>query len=165
MKVVRLSALSTGRLCLKEIFLVLISVRGWVDPSASGRIMSMKNSSDTIGNRTRDLPACSVVPQPTALPCVPNSAIYYSTKQTPAQYTIPNVTLWLNVIYSLFSIHPCTALQLLLGSGLAQKAPPFFSILSSSPFSYSEDPQCITLDDVLPSFSWFSYRNYVDALF
>ena len=30
--------------------------------------MSMKNSSDTIGNRTRDLPACSSVPQPTAPP-------------------------------------------------------------------------------------------------
>jgi len=28
--------------------------------------MSMKNSNDTIGNRTRDLPASSVVPQPTA---------------------------------------------------------------------------------------------------
>jgi len=28
--------------------------------------MSMKNSSDTIGNRTRDLTACSAVPQPTA---------------------------------------------------------------------------------------------------
>jgi hypothetical protein len=27
--------------------------------------MSMKNSRDTIGNRTRDLPACSAVPQPT----------------------------------------------------------------------------------------------------
>jgi hypothetical protein len=27
--------------------------------------MSMKNSSDTIGNGTRDLPACGVVPQPT----------------------------------------------------------------------------------------------------
>jgi hypothetical protein len=27
----------------------------------------MINSSDTIGNRTRDLPACSAVPQPTAL--------------------------------------------------------------------------------------------------
>ena len=27
----------------------------------------MKNSSDTIGNRTRDLTACSAVPQPTAL--------------------------------------------------------------------------------------------------
>ena len=28
----------------------------------------MKNSSDTIGNRTRDLPACRAVPQPTASP-------------------------------------------------------------------------------------------------
>jgi hypothetical protein len=28
--------------------------------------MLMKNSNDTIGNRTRDLPACSEVPQPTA---------------------------------------------------------------------------------------------------
>ena len=32
----------------------------------------MKNSSDTIGNRTRDLPTCSAVPQPTALPRAPN---------------------------------------------------------------------------------------------
>jgi len=30
--------------------------------------MSMKNSSDTIGNWTHDLPACSAVPQPTAPP-------------------------------------------------------------------------------------------------
>jgi len=29
---------------------------------ATGRIMSLKNSNDTIGNRTRDLPVCSVVP-------------------------------------------------------------------------------------------------------
>ena len=36
--------------------------------SAAGRIMSMKNSSDTIGNRTRDLPICSAVSQPTAPP-------------------------------------------------------------------------------------------------
>ena len=28
----------------------------------------MKNSNGTIGNRTRDLPACSAVPQPTAPP-------------------------------------------------------------------------------------------------
>jgi hypothetical protein len=30
--------------------------------------MSMKNSNDIIGNRTRDLPACSAVPHPTAPP-------------------------------------------------------------------------------------------------
>jgi len=35
--------------------------------SAAGRIMSMNHSKDTIGNRTRDLPACSPVPQPSAL--------------------------------------------------------------------------------------------------
>ena len=28
----------------------------------------MKNSNDTIGNRTRDLPACSALPQPTEPP-------------------------------------------------------------------------------------------------
>jgi hypothetical protein len=32
--------------------------------SVAGRIMSMKNSNDTIGNRPRDLPVCSAVPQP-----------------------------------------------------------------------------------------------------
>jgi len=31
--------------------------------SAAGRIMSMKKFSNTIGNRTRDLPVCSAVPQ------------------------------------------------------------------------------------------------------
>ena len=65
MKVVRLSALHTDRLypprnipgthfCYR-----LSRPQGH---SAAGRIMSMKNSSDTIGNRTRDLPACSAVP-------------------------------------------------------------------------------------------------------
>jgi len=39
--------------------------------SAAWRIMSMKNSSDTIGNWTRDLPNCSAVPQPSAPPRAP----------------------------------------------------------------------------------------------
>ena len=31
----------------------------------------MKNSNDTFGNRTRDLPACGAMPQPTAPPRAP----------------------------------------------------------------------------------------------
>ena len=43
-------------------------------PSAAGRIMSMKNSNDTIGNQTRDLPACSALPQP--LHCMHHLNLY-----------------------------------------------------------------------------------------
>ena len=58
----------------QEIFLVLISER-LSQPqghSAAGRSVTMKNSIDTIGNRTRDLPPCSAVAQPTAPPRTPN---------------------------------------------------------------------------------------------
>jgi len=41
--------------------------------SAAQKIMSMKNSNDTIGNRTHDIPGCSAVPQPTAPPRTPMS--------------------------------------------------------------------------------------------
>jgi hypothetical protein len=47
-------------------FLVLISVRGW-----AGRIRSIEKFNDLIGNRARDLPARSIVPQPTTLPRAP----------------------------------------------------------------------------------------------
>jgi len=35
----------------------------------------MKNSNDTIGNQTCDLPACSKVPQPTAPPRAPKASV------------------------------------------------------------------------------------------
>ena len=39
--------------------------------NAAGRIIPMRNSNDTIGNRTRDLLTCSAVSQPTAPPRAP----------------------------------------------------------------------------------------------
>ena len=65
MKVVRLSALRTGRLyppgnITDTHFCQRLS--GPQGHSAVGRITSMKNSSDTIGNQTRDFSACSSVP-------------------------------------------------------------------------------------------------------
>jgi len=39
--------------------------------------MSLKNSNDTIGNRTRDLPACSAVLQPSAPPRAPFQPKYF----------------------------------------------------------------------------------------
>jgi hypothetical protein len=38
--------------------------------------MSMKKSSDTIGTQTRDLSACSAVPQQTAPPRAPHLYLY-----------------------------------------------------------------------------------------
>jgi len=90
MKVVRLSALRTGRVypprnipgthfCWR-----LCQSQGH---SATGRIMSIKNSSDINGNRTRDLPAGSAVPQPTASPCAPCN-ILQTENSTPNLYKI-----------------------------------------------------------------------------
>jgi hypothetical protein len=73
MKVVRLSALRIDRLYPPgNIPATHFCYRLGQSPghSAAERAVSIKNSNDTIGNRTRDLPACSAVPQPNAPPRV-----------------------------------------------------------------------------------------------
>jgi len=69
MKVIRLSALRTGRLYLPgnipgtHYCYRLSRPQGH---SETGRLMWIKNFNDTIWNRTRDLLACSTAPQPNA---------------------------------------------------------------------------------------------------
>jgi hypothetical protein len=78
---VRLSALRAGRSLSPGRFLVLISVRGRVGLRAIVRLQALgqlKKTNDIIGNRTRYLPACSIVPQPTTLPRAPPSYIFYT---------------------------------------------------------------------------------------
>jgi hypothetical protein len=45
------------------------------DHSTAGRITSIEESNDLIGNRTRDLLVCSKMPQSATLPPVPNNLV------------------------------------------------------------------------------------------
>ena len=75
MKVVRLWALRTDRLYPPGNIPGTHFCYSLSEPqghSVAGRIMSMKNCNDTIGNRTRDIPTCRVVPQPTVPPRDPS---------------------------------------------------------------------------------------------
>jgi len=80
MKAVRLAAPRSDRLCppgniLDIHFRYRLSLS--LSHSVDGRIMAMKNSSDTIGNRTCDLPLCSAVPKHTD-----TDKLYWQKSQT-----------------------------------------------------------------------------------
>jgi hypothetical protein len=71
----------------------------------------MKNSSDTIGNRTRNLPTCSTVPQPTAPPRAPTSYVsYFKCPQHEELHQYNNTTIK-------GKAHPLQAMQAQRGLG------------------------------------------------
>jgi hypothetical protein len=62
------SALSAGRPLPPGRFLISVTRLSQLQGhSAAGRIRSIEKSNDLIGNRARDLPTCSIMPQPTML--------------------------------------------------------------------------------------------------
>jgi len=76
--------------------LFLLETESTQGHSLTGMIISVKNSNDNIGNRARELPACSAVLQPTASPCTPRLPKYTKNKkikQNPRQtmYVQPNM--------------------------------------------------------------------------
>jgi len=94
--------------------------------------MSMKNSNDTIGNQTHNPPACSAVPQPTALPHVPLLVLVtYSISRHVVDSRLH--VSYLQVQYVFCITHSKTSILFTLHSHI------FWSELSSSGYTYAVD--------------------------
>jgi hypothetical protein len=87
--------------------------------------MSMKNSIDTIGNRTRDLPACSTVPQETAPPRNP-SFRYCDHISYPSRYPRYVNVLLMNILFDWLVLWSGFLLEKRIISQLVKKLPPFY---------------------------------------
>jgi hypothetical protein len=112
-----MSSLRAGRPLSPGRLVILISVSQPQDHIAAGRIRSIERSSDPIGNQTRDLPACNIVPQPTTLLLTPSLFIidlrntFCSCNMNVFHYVI------LNYIGStLFHLEECSVIDNLLWS-------------------------------------------------
>jgi hypothetical protein len=67
--------------------------------------MSIKNSNDTVENRTRDLPACNTVPQPTAplrAPFVYVPPLKFQQRNWSLQICVHNILLFKITLYVSF---------------------------------------------------------------
>ena len=90
----------------QEISLVLISVRGWVDPRTTvgtEKLSQWKIPMIPIGNQTRDLPTCSAVPQPSAPPCTPYKRINSILAKSYKSWEIPWVEILRDFLRFFFS--------------------------------------------------------------
>jgi hypothetical protein len=117
---IRLSALRASHPSPPGRYLVLISVRGRVDHRATmwleGLVQLIEKSSGLIGNRTRNLPACSIVPQPATLLCALTTTVRTSNRRAVVYF----IEIWMGYSLNIEVNHITLNLHTVSGTGHAQ---------------------------------------------